>query len=184
MLICTKHQAFYEADETTCLSYLPISGRWQEPICSADFAALGNGTDCYRELLAARIALKRTLAMCLPLHSSDVCGLAAMRAERPVRPNPCLKPLTRFGFVLKDRAVEIGGYGLSSELTRSSCQGIGALSRLSLPREERESSLPTKQSPHRPGALMHLGSDRPRIAAAPTARCCSRPLALRSSSAA
>src|SRR5260370_1163466 len=82
----------------------------RKPFRERDFAALENGFNGHCELFAALGALVQASAVSLTLEARDLVliGIAAMRASRPVRPNPSLQPLAGLGFVGEDRVLKVG----------------------------------------------------------------------------
>jgi hypothetical protein len=47
----------------------------------------------------------------LDIAATRIAELYRLRADRPLRPNPSLKPFAGFGFVGEDRVLEIGSHG-------------------------------------------------------------------------
>src|SRR5258708_27710541 len=65
-----------------------------------------------RELLAALVALVEAGAMLCAFQLGHMLGgNAAMRADGALWPNPCLKPLAGFGFVLENRVLQDSSHG-------------------------------------------------------------------------
>src|SRR3954447_8890600 len=82
----------------------------RQPFGERNFGALKHGFNGHCELFATLGALVQAGAVSLTLEARKLVliGIAAMRADRPVRPTPSLKPLAGFGFVGEDRVLEVG----------------------------------------------------------------------------
>lgn len=86
-----------------------------KPLGERDFGTLKHRVHCHRELLAALrfVALVHTRAVSFAFKLGDfvLIGIAAVRANPAVGPNPCLKPFAGFGFVSENRVLKVGGHG-------------------------------------------------------------------------
>jgi hypothetical protein len=89
----------------------------QEPLMQRDLGALENGSDRYRELLAAAVALVHARAMPLALKLRDLLRLAAMLADRAMRPALSFQMLAGYVLVSEDRGSDVEGHGALSLLS-------------------------------------------------------------------
>src|SRR4051812_44784713 len=85
----------------------------RQPLGQRQLGTLEYGFDRDRELLAAFGALVEASAVGLALQRLDLglIDVAAMGANRAIRPNQSLKPFAGFGLVLKDRVLQNGIHG-------------------------------------------------------------------------
>jgi hypothetical protein len=119
-LIAAAHHALHLERRHALLAAVEQIDR-HAPLVQRDFGALADGVDRDGELLAAIIALKQAGPMRFAVQSRDR-HCTAMRAERTIGPNPCLKPLARRVVVMKNWVVEMAGH------VRRSCPDISNLS--------------------------------------------------------
>src|SRR5207302_2050385 len=83
-----------------------------QPFRERELAALENGLDRHRELLAAGVALVDAGAVGLALKLGHVLGgNAAVRADWAMGPNPSLKPFAGEVIILENRVLQVGGHG-------------------------------------------------------------------------
>src|SRR6202021_1964847 len=84
-----------------------------KPFRQRELGTLKHRPDRDRELLAALVALVEASAMLLALKLRHLIGGgAAVRADRTIRPDPCLKPLAGLAFAVESGVAEGGGLGL------------------------------------------------------------------------
>jgi hypothetical protein len=85
----------------------------RKPLSERDFRALKNGSDRHSELLTAIGALVDAGAMGFAIEKRNARsnGVPAVTADNAMRPNPCFEPVAGFGFVSKNRVLEVGGHG-------------------------------------------------------------------------
>lgn len=85
--------------------------RRREPFVQCNMTALVQRPDRCGERFTASVALVEPRAMRLALHEGRLVEGSAVGAAGSIRPNPCLKPLAGFGFVVEDGVRKVTGHG-------------------------------------------------------------------------
>jgi len=81
----------------------------QDPLRQRNVAALHDGADRDREMLAAAVALMQAGAVALALQAGDAVRRAAVGTESAVRPAQALKVLPGCVVIVEDRIGQVHG---------------------------------------------------------------------------